>query len=387
MNAPSPVPAFGLDPSLPSVDYTSPDVYRLERERIFLRQWILAAREEDVPAPGDHVVLDLFGESILLVRNREGLLRAHYNVCRHRGARLCAGAGETDWGLKPNGGVTANGLIRCPYHQWSYDLDGKLIAAPLVSEEGGFDKAAFGLHPVAVATWGGFVFLHLTPDDPSADPATLDAQLADAKRRLANYPLERLRTARTIAYDVKANWKVILENYNECYHCPGVHPELCEVVPEFRKNGGIHLDWEAGIPHREGAWTYTASGTTTRAPFPGLTEEEVLRHKGELIYPNLMFSVSADHCAAFVLRPQGPDRTLIECRFLFHEEEMARPGFDPADAVDFWHLVNRQDWFVCERVQAGMESRVHVHGYYAPLEDFSLHIRRYRERFIAAGPV
>ncbi len=111
----------------------------------------------------------------------------------------------------------------------------------------------------------------------------------------------------------------------------------------------------------------------------------MLRHKGELVYPNLMFSVSADHCAAFVLKPTAADRTLIECRFLFHEEEMARPDFDPADAVDFWHLVNRQDWFVCERVQAGMASRVHDHGYYAPLEDYSLDIRRYRERFIPAS--
>lgn len=379
------MPAFQLDPSLPSADYITPEAFAAERERIFLRQWILAARGEDVPAPGDHVVLDVLGESILLVRNCEGILKAHYNVCRHRGARLCAAAGETDWGFAPPGGVTSNGLIRCPYHQWTYDLDGRLVAAPLVGQEEDFDREAFALHPVAVETWGGFVFLHLSPADETATRRTLDQQLGDAPRRLANYPLAALRTARAITYDVKANWKVILENYNECYHCPGVHPELCEVVPEFRKNGGIHLDWEAGIPHREGAWTYTATGTTERAPFAGLTEEEKIRHKGELIYPNLMLSVSAEHAAAFLLRPLGPDRTEITCRFLFHPDEMARPGFDPADAADFWHLVNRQDWFVCERVQAGMTSRVHVHGYYAPLEDYSLDIRRYRERMMGAS--
>lgn len=372
---------FTLEPSLPSAAYVTEESFRRERDRIFLREWICAARAEDVPAPGGHAVIDVMGESILLVRNREGLLKAHYNVCRHRGARLCAAEGEKDWGFAPTGGVTGNGLIRCPYHQWSYDLDGRLVAAPLMGEAGGFDRSGFSLYPVGVAEWGGFVFLHLAPEAEGGAPP-IAAQLGEAPRRLANYPLDRLVTARTITYDVAANWKVILENYNECYHCPGVHPELCEVVPEFRVDGGIHLDWELGVPHREGAWTYTASGTTSRAPFPGLSEEEKVRHKGELLYPNLMLSVSADHVAAFVLKPLAHDRTEIACRFLFHPEEMAKPGFDPADAVDFWHLVNRQDWFVCERVQAGMSSRPHTRGFYAPIEDYSVDIRRYYERLM-----
>jgi Rieske 2Fe-2S family protein len=156
-----------------------------------------------------------------------------------------------------------------------------------------------------------------------------------------------------------------------------VHPELCDLVPEFRKDGGIHLDWEAGIPHRDGATTYTMTGTTSRAPFAGLTDEERVRHKGELIYPNLMLSVSSDHAAAFLLWPEAEDRTRVECRFLFHPDEMANPGFDPSDAVDFWDLVNRQDWAVCERVQRGMSARVHEFGYYSPMEDYSLDIRRY----------
>jgi len=156
-----------------------------------------------------------------------------------------------------------------------------------------------------------------------------------------------------------------------------VHPELCDLVPDFRKDGGMHLDWEAGIPHRDGATTYTMTGTTSRATFAGLTEAERVRHKGELIYPNLMLSVSSDHAAAFLLWPEAVDRTRVECRFLFHPDEMANPGFDPSDAVDFWDLVNRQDWAVCERVQRGMSARVHEFGYYSPMEDYSLDIRRY----------
>ena len=371
----------GMERSLPSSAYLTPESWAWEKADILARDWFCAAREEDLANPGDHILLDIAGENILLVRDKAGTLRAHYNVCRHRGARICDAANDAKWGLELAGGVIG-GVIRCPYHGWAYGLDGSLAAAPGMS--GAIDKKAFALYPVGVRSWGGFVFLNLTPDDA---PDLAEA-LHDAPRRLANYPLEDLRTAQTLTYEVAANWKLILENYNECYHCGPVHPELCEVVPEFKKNGGMHLDWEAGVPHREGATTYTASGTTTRAFFPGLSEEEKIRHKGELIYPNLMFSVSSDHAVAFLLWPLAEDRTRIEARFLFHKDEMQKPDFDPSDAVDFWDLVNRQDWAVCERVQRGMASRPHAFGYYSTLEDYSLDIRRYiaarRERSTGA---
>jgi Rieske 2Fe-2S family protein len=160
-----------------------------------------------------------------------------------------------------------------------------------------------------------------------------------------------------------------------------VHPELCRLVPAFKQRGGGELDWDRGIPHREGAWTFTASGTSTRAPFAGLDDDERVRHKGELIYPNFMLSLSAEHAAAFFLWPEAPDRTTVTTEFLFHPSEMAKTDFDPADAVDFWDVVNRQDWAICESVQRGMESRVFQSGYYAPMESASLDIRRYvRER-------
>lgn len=361
-----------MERSLPSASYLTADAWAADKADILCREWMCVAREEDVAEPGSHIVIDVAGENILLVRTKAGELRAHYNVCRHRGARLCDAANDAKWGLELHGGVIG-GVIRCPYHGWAYGLDGALLAAPHLANEEAFEKKDFALYPVGVGTWGGFVFVNLTPET-APDFATV---LGEAPRRLGNYPLEALRAAKTISYEVAANWKLILENYNECYHCGPVHPELCEVVPEFRRNGGMHLDWEAGIPHREGATTYTMSGTTNRAPFPGLSEEEKIRHKGELLYPNLMFSVSSDHAAAFLLWPEAADRTRVECRFLFHADEMAKPDFDPSDAVDFWDLVNRQDWAVCERVQRGMTARVHAFGYYSPMEDYSLDIRRY----------
>jgi Rieske 2Fe-2S family protein len=368
----APEPMGAMERSLPSSAYLTDSAWQSDRDAIFFREWFCAGREEDAALPGDHFLAEVAGQSIIVVRTKAGELRAHYNVCRHRGARLCDAETDARWDVKLTGGVIG-GVIRCPYHGWSYGLDGALLAAPGLGGIAGFDKDAHGLHPVDIECWGGFVWLNLMP----AGAPSFAAAMGEAPRRLGNYPLADLRAARTISYEVRANWKLILENYNECYHCAGVHPELCDLVPEFRRDGGMHLDWEAGIPHRDGATTYTATGTTARAAFPGLSDEEKVRHKGELIYPNLMLSVSSDHAAAFVLWPEAVDRTRIECRFLFHKDEIARADFDPSDAVDFWDMVNRQDWAVCERVQRGMSARVHDYGYYSPMEDYSLDIRRY----------
>ena len=275
-------------------------------------------------------------------------------------------------GAGPTGSFSAG--IRCPYHAWTYNLDGQLRTAPFLDEGDGFCKEELSLHGVGVATWGGFVFLNLSGAKPGL---TLADQLAGAPERTRRYPLAELRCARRISYDVAANWKVILENYNECYHCGPVHPELCRVVPAFKQTGGMDLDWDRGVPHREGAWTFTMSGTTDRQPFAGLNDDERVLHKGELIYPNLMVSLSADHAAAFTLWPHGPASTTVVCDFLFHPDEIARPGFNPMDAVEFWDITNRQDWVICASVQRGMGSRMFRHGFYAPMENLSLDIRRY----------
>jgi len=373
---------MGLDRTLPRDSYFSPEIFQREQQRIFWREWFCAGREEEIPQPGDYVQLDVAGQSVLVVRTKDGSPAAHFNVCRHRGSRLVL-----DERTKPEigercapSGTFAN-VIRCPYHSWTYELDGRLRTAPYLGEDDGVRKEDFSLYPVGIQTWGGFIFVNLMPHEAASEGRTLQAQLDAIPERLIRYPLADLRTARRIVYDVAANWKVILENYNECYHCAGVHPELCAIVPAFRKAGGGELDWDRGIPHREGAFTFTRSGTTTRAAFPGLNDDERVRHKGELIYPNFLLSLSAEHVAAFTLWPHDPERTTVVCDFLFHPSEMAKPDFDPSDAVEFWDLVNRQDWTICSAVQRGMEAIVFQHGYYAPMESASLDIRRYvRER-------
>jgi Rieske 2Fe-2S family protein len=327
-----------------------------------------------IPGNGDHVVLDVHGESIIVVRNTEGVIRAFYNVCRHRGARLCAASESGSSQNQPvGGGIIGKNSILCPYHAWSYDLDGQLQRAPHMSEDFGFNKQDVQLYPVGVQTWGGFIFVSLRPDVAP----DFNSMIQETAEKFVRYPLKDLRIAETIRYEVDANWKVLCENYNECYHCGPVHPELCRVVPAFREFGGGELDWDRGIPHREGAVTFSMDGTTSRRPFPGLNDDEKVRHKAELMYPNLWISLACEHAAIFVLYANEPGHTTVDCHFLFEPYEMEKPGFDPSDVVDFWDLVNRQDWIICERVQQGMSSRVHHSGIFSPMEDSNLDIRRY----------
>jgi glycine betaine catabolism A len=362
----------GLDPTLPSSWYRSERIFQLEKERIFCRDWICVAREEELAQANAWRVLNICGESILLLRHRDGRLRAFYNVCRHRGSRLCRDADAPAGQARLPGGI-GGGRITCPYHQWTYDFDGRLVSAPHLTAADGFDPTLFSLYPVGVAQWGGFVFVNLTP----GEAGTLEQSLGGVPERTVRYPLADLRIGHSIRYEVAANWKVICENYNECYHCGGVHPELCEVVPAFRERGGASLDWSRGIPHRDGAYTFTTTGTTRRRPFPTLNEDERVRHKGELVYPNLFVSLACDHVATFLLHPRSAAHTSIDCHFLFEPLEIAKPDFAPEDTVAFWDLVNRQDWAICEQVQQGISARVHERGYYAPMEDFNLDVRRY----------
>jgi len=364
----------GFEKTLPSNWYLDSNIYALEREHIFMQEWLCVGREEQCPNPGDCKVLDIYGESILLARNHEGVLRSFYNVCRHRGAQLCPSDSDlSDQNIVLKGGLIAGKAFVCPYHAWTYDLDGQLQGAPHINKDVGLDAEKVRLHPVGCETWGGFVFLNLSPD--TAPP--FSSVIADIAERYQRYPLESLVIGKTIEYEVNANWKVLCENYNECYHCGPVHPELCQIVPAFRENGGANLDWERGVPHREGATTFTVSGTTHRKPFPGLNEDEINRHKGDLLYPNLFISLAADHIVVFILKAITADKTKIDCHFLFEEKEVKNPHFDPSDAVDFWHLVNRQDWAICERVQKGMTSRAHDFGVLSPMEDWNLDLRRY----------
>jgi len=366
--------ASQLQAALPKRHYVDPAAYAEEHDRVLLRAWSCVGRLDELGLaeagtgrliPNRGAAVGVLGESILVAVTADGGLRAHYNVCRHRGAQLVVHEPAAAPICRPVH------VWRCPYHSWTYDLDGRLVHAPHTGGLG-VEPAAFALHPVGAGAWGGFLWLRL---DPSLGE-TLDDAVAPARQRLGRYPLETLRVGYRARYDVRANWKVIAENYNECYHCGPVHPELTRLVPAFA-GGAADLDWERGIEHRAGAWTFTITGKSSRAPFPALDADERVRHKGELVYPTLLLSAAAEHVAAFRLEPLAADRTRINCELLFAPDELQRPGFDPSDAAELWEIVNAQDWAVCESVQRGMSSRAYVDGWYAPMEDASLDIRRW----------
>ncbi|HKE70622.1 MAG TPA: aromatic ring-hydroxylating dioxygenase subunit alpha [Nocardioidaceae bacterium] len=358
-----------MQAALPKHWYVDQDHWRRERDAVLFDSWLCVGRIDQLGLadPSRLAVVDVAGESILLTRDAEQRLHGAYNVCRHRGSQVVP---ITDDTAPPACGAAQS--LRCPYHSWTYDLSGRLLRAPHTDGVDDFDPADFGLTPVAVQEWRGFCFVHLSPDTAT----DLTAELADFTARLARYPLESLVVGRRYDYDVRANYKVLLENFNECYHCGPVHPELTRLVPAFG-GGGTDLDWDAGVPHRADAWTFTMTGTTTRAPFPDLDENERTRHKGELIYPNLLLSCSADHVMALVLWPLAADRTRVTSELLFAPDEAGRDDFDPDDAGELWDLVNRQDWAVCESVQRGMNSRAYRQGWFAPMEDWSADIRRW----------
>ena len=372
-----------LEPALDRHHYVDPASFEAERRDVLARSWVCAGRLHGLGLDTAHrlAVAEVAGESVLLTTDGDGGLHAHANVCRHRGSQVVPHV------VGVGGGVAAEPdrvpaprearALRCSYHSWTYGCDGTLLRAPHADGLAGFDPAAFGLHRLGVATWGGFVFVACEPD---AVPP-LATELAGVAARTARYPLPELVSAWHETYDVRANWKVVAENYNECYHCAGVHPELTRLVPDFGRGGqirtspdGAGLDWDAGIPHREGAWTFSFSGTSPRTPFPGLDDAERTRHKGELVYPNLLLSLAAEHAAAFVLTPLAADRTRVDVDVLVAPAEA---HLEVADCAGFWDLVNRQDWTVCEGVQDGMTSRRFGFGWYAPMEDMSLDIRRY----------
>ena len=187
-----------LEVTLPKAYYFSEDIYQREKELIFCREWFCAGRDDQLPDAGDYMVLEVAGESVLVVRKPDGALAAYYNVCRHRGSQLVAqppsAEGEPQSSAQRHGSFSSG--IRCPYHAWTYALDGRLRTAPYLKEEDDFFKEEFSLYPVGLQSWGGFFFLHLTPAEIASPQGDLLAQLSGVPERLQRYPLAELRAAR-----------------------------------------------------------------------------------------------------------------------------------------------------------------------------------------------
>jgi Rieske 2Fe-2S family protein len=334
--------------------YVSDDVFRAEREKLFGREWICVGHESRIPRPGDYFVATVAGESLIVVRDASGIVRAHYNVCRHRGTRLC----ETDAGH-------LSGSIQCPYHAWTYALDGKLLAARNMQDVPGFERADYPLRRAAVQIVAGFVFVSL--DDVRID---VEPALAALGPHLRRWNTAGLREARRITYAVACNWKLVVQNYSECYHCPVIHPQLDKLSPsDSGRNDFVEGPVLGGYSElRPAAHSLTTSGGTARPPLGSVDGADVTRVYYYTIFPSLLLSLHPDYAMFHTLRPIAPDRTEIDCAWLFDPATMERLSFDPSDAVEFWDLTNHQDWHVCELSQAGIASRAYSPGPYSNAE-------------------
>jgi Rieske 2Fe-2S family protein len=341
--------------TLPGRFYTSPDVLSAERERIHARQWNCVGRASAIDRPGDYFLADVAGESIIILRDRQGAARAFFNVCRHRGTRLCS---------DPAGHLSET--IQCPYHAWTYMTDGRLIGAPHMQEVEGFDKAEYPLHSAALAEWEGFLFVNI-----SDQPVPFDDAWAPMIGRLARFNLATLRVGHRVKYDVRANWKLVFQNYSECLHCPVIHPELAAVLPyqsganDLTRGPFLGGYMQITEPNESATMSGRACGRLVSDDLPPDDRRRAFYYS---LMPNLLLSIHPDYVNYYLVEPVAADRTTVTSEWMFHPDNEGPAGFNPDDAIRFWDVTNRQDWDIIERSHAGITSRRYQPGPYSPRE-------------------
>ena len=346
--------------------FISPEIFAEEQAAIFSRQWVCVGHQSQIARAGDHFVQEVAGESLIVMRDREGAVHAFYNICRHRGTRLC----EEKTGR--------SSAIQCPYHAWTYGLDGRLIGAPHMDDVAGFDKADYSLHAVELALWEGFIFVNLADA-----PTPLEEVFAPLAGKFSHWNLPKLRSAKRIEYDVRANWKLIFENYSECYHCPGVHPALQKLTPyDLAENDLCEGPFLGGFMPINKGKSLTMSGNACALPVGDIKAEDHARIFYYSIFPNMLLSMHPEYVMVHQLWPRSPERTLILCDWYFHPEAFDHSAFHPNDAIDFWDMTNKQDWHVCELSQQGIASRAYQPGPYSPRESIPAAWDREYLRFV-----
>ncbi|MCZ4521795.1 aromatic ring-hydroxylating dioxygenase subunit alpha [Rhodococcus ruber] len=351
-----PAPALPLPESListlPGRYYTDPAIFELEQEKIFEELWICAVRAADLDKPGAFRTVQIGRESVIVTRTRTGAIKAYLNVCAHRGARIC---------MEDKGEVKRS--FQCPYHAWTYDLDGKLIAAPNLTKMPDIDRVRYGLSSVSVEEWLGYVWVNL-----SENPASFDTTVVqDIRDRLGDvesidrYKIEDLGLGRRVSYDVKANWKLIIENFMECYHCATIHPELTEVLPEFADGYAAQYYVGHGAEFGESVRGFTLDGSEGHDSIPGIAPEQDRRYYAITVRPQVFVNLVPDHVIIHRMYPIAADHTLVECDWLYLPGVVAS-GRDLQHSVELFHRVNLQDFEACERCQPAMNSRKYRNG-------------------------
>jgi len=348
--------------TLPQKYYTSEEVFKREIERVFNRYWICTGHQSRIPQPGDYFLFNLFGESLIILRDKENQIRAFYNVCRHRGTRIC----EAVEGQFSNS-------IQCSYHAWTYGLDGKLIGAPFMKEIEDFRWADYPLRAAPVELWEGFIFVYLGLPDQLAGAGDESKPFTETYTpligRLSQWNMSSLTSQKRISYDVKSNWKYVFQNFNECYHCPTIHPLLNKYANyTSSENDLVEGPFLGGFLNITSGGSMTVTGRTCALPLGNLDENESQRGYYYSLLSNLLLNIHPDYVMFHLIFPEAPGRSRIVSEWLFHPDAESQPDFRPQEAVDFWHETNLQDWHVCELGQQGVESKAYTPGWYTPRE-------------------
>lgn len=356
-----------VEETLPSRFYTDPAHFELELAKIWYRNWIYVCRVDALETRRSFRTFNLGSQSLIILRDDAGELRAFHNTCPHRGAALCS---------EPAGHFPG-GAITCRYHAFSYGLDGRFLRRPAHAHPESDGIRNLRLHRVQIKEWQGFIFVNLS-DQAAADPESFFP--ADAQT-LQNWPLQSLKIAHSQQRTVRSNWKILWENYNECLHCPGVHPALARLVPIYRRgimepkddpNWQAHVDksepeYRGGL--RADAATWSTDGSLHGVQFPQLTvRERELGYHYLTCTPSLYLVAHADYVRVVRYLPLAPDLTEVSVEWLVAPESLAEEGFDIQPCVEFVNQVMGEDAGVCELTQQGLQSIGHAAGILAPEE-------------------
>ncbi|SDJ31858.1 aromatic ring-hydroxylating oxygenase subunit alpha [Billgrantia gudaonensis] len=370
--------------SLPQPFYNDARLFDLDMQEIFEKEWLFAGMTCEIPAKGNFMTLDVASNPIVIVRGHEGQVHAFHNVCRHRGSRLC---------MKDKGKVAK---LVCPYHQWTYELDGRLLFAG--SDMGdSFDLAAYGLKPVHVKCAGGFIFINL-----SETPPAVDDFLDTLEHYLEPYDMTNVKVAVESSIVEQANWKLVIENNRECYHCNGAHPELLNSLQEFDDTDDPRATpaYKALVARKQAEWDaqqvpwqlkrFGKRNRLTRTPMLNGTVSMTLDGKPAcqklmgrlsnpdmgslriLHLPNSWNHFMGDHAVVFRVMPLGPQQTVVTTKWLVHKDAVEGVDYHPERMRHVWDATNDQDRRLAEENQRGINSRAYEPGPYSETYEFGV---------------
>ncbi len=374
-----------VEPSVPAISYYDPAIFRAELESIFFRDWLYVCHASALAQKRSFRRFDIGGQSLLVLRDADGVLRAFHNTCRHRGSELC---GEREGRFKSK-------LIVCPYHQWSFALDGRLVATTSHAEASDFDRADYPLLEVSLREFRGGVFVSLSDDPPAFEDGFIRGS-----DRIENWPMAELQVGHRWRETMACNWKVFWENFNECLHCPNIHPELAELVPIYGRRISYYRDepgWREHVDDpdpkfrgglRAGARTWSTSGQPSGPIFAGLSNEEIARGQSYFVsLPSVFIAGHVDYMRTVRVLPLGPEQTELEVEWLFPRETLQRPDFDLEDVTGFARLVMRQDAEASEMNQRGLRARSFKGGVLMPEEHYVKAFQDWVRGRMSANPV